>query len=319
LTGEKKYGKNKSNKTFYLTQKERITLLMHINDFYNLPDNSEHFNINLEKDTKAFIDPHKIRCGNSQRTLLYEDKINDFMETLVSLLKNDKYEEAIQLCNSLSECNFIHLGYCKSNPQGKGLGTITGKELCDSIIDSEAFSEDLLTHLEDFTIFIKQIGSDRISDICARIILFDLVDFTKETLDEYKVDTGFYWENTELVSWDLTSHQFIKKKCKIPVCENNKSPFILTPKEIISEEHVTYNGLADFVRHGILAYYINNYRNFPEILELAPKNKHGEVIHPSKKAIEEKKGGVNQIFDEFFEFSDDLKREIINLYKKIKK
>ena len=60
---------------------------MHINDFYNLPDNSEHFNINLEKDTKAFIDPHKIRCGNSQRTLLYEDKINDFMETLVSLLK----------------------------------------------------------------------------------------------------------------------------------------------------------------------------------------------------------------------------------------
>lgn len=289
---------------------------MYIYDFFNLPDDCEFYNIDLDSDTLAFLDPFLIRTVPTSWNYRFKSKINDFMKTLICELKNNNVGNARILCNFLSECNYVHLGYSISIPKGNGLGKRTGEELCNAIIQSQAFEEGDITYLEDLPIFIPSVGSDRISDICAKIILFDLVDFTNEMILKYSDEFKCKFQSKKLWSWNSEHHKFEQKECQIPIYKN--IPFLLVPKTSVSQDHVILKGFSDFIQIGILSYYQDQANKFPEIADLITKNAKGEIIVPTKKDIRSKLGNESEIYARYMALAAADRKAIIDLYKRKK-
>src|SRR5690554_3162420 len=206
---------------------------MRISEYFGLNKNQKELNfvdIILERDLPLFIDPHFLSIQESELTNKANYYIQTFFQNLLNLIKNNKIDEAKFQLEHIGEINEIHLGLSKEKSKGRGIGEKNSSALIESILTSDAITSGLVENIEDTRIFIKDIGADKISDMCANIIKEVLLEYTINQCELWDIPlesapSGYYW-NPEQSKWTTkleTNRLIIDDK-----------PYLLVPKEFVT-------------------------------------------------------------------------------------
>jgi len=112
--------------------------------------------INVDQDIPLFLDSYFIRHFDTPFGRESKSDINSFISYFFSLLKSDMPDDARYLFSFLGEPNETCLGLSVRRPKGRGVGPEDTEKIFKAIIESTAFQEGVLEHLEDILYFVKQ-------------------------------------------------------------------------------------------------------------------------------------------------------------------
>lgn len=252
---------------------------MKFKEKYNIKDEVEFMDIELETDSKLFVDPYLIYISDDEFSNNCSNKIVNYFEQLLKLaVLNDKVN-GYKVVKYLQENNEVRFGYSLGKPLGKGFGKNKGKELFDILCKSKAVRTGMISDIFDASIMLDKVGYDKISDLTINIILEDLILFTQKQCKMYNVPL----ESVRLRRpiWDSKKNNWINiKTVNLPV--HDGKPIILVPN--------------NFVRPYMVYTYVKFYSN-----QMMP--------YYEKKAIEDPSCGLVKI----------LKRGIVPAKTKIRK
>lgn len=194
-------------------------------DSSELTDNGA-FDPVLDTDTRLFIDPHLLKyCKIKELTESYKH-FQEHFSNLYKILLANSYEGDVfwRQADSMMRWNEVKglcIGYSTKGTSGSGIGPELRKRLLKTAkeIISQGIKDVELFELvglleEDF-------GSDRISDMTARIIYDDLCDYSKRVYRELGVEVATFFE--------------IDKETQLPVNPYNGKPIILVPQSILRD------------------------------------------------------------------------------------
>jgi hypothetical protein len=122
------------------------------------------------------------------------------------------------------------LGYSKSKPQGRGVGSDDAYRIFESLARSKAAKTGLLEDLEDCRVFVKGIDKDKSSDMTTNIIRRHLIEYTQNQCNIWGISltqnspSGFCW-NAGTRSWE-------NGFCDNLIIVNRR--ILLVPKAIVS-------------------------------------------------------------------------------------
>lgn len=223
---------------------------MKFNDFYQIKDNTDYVDIDLDTDSKLFVDPYLLYISNDEFSNGCCNKIvNYFGQLLEYAILKDK-GNGYRLVRYLQENNEIRFGYSNGEPMGKGLGKNKGKELFDILCKSKAVKTGLISDIFDASIMLDKVGSDKISDLTINIILMDLIKFTQNQCKKHNIPL----EKVKLRRpvWISEENKWKNiEDIELPVY-NNK-PIILVPKNFVRPYMVYTYGR--FYNNQMMPYY----------------------------------------------------------------
>lgn len=259
---------------------------MRVSDYYKLGRTQptlDFVDVDIQNDVRLYVNPRALRILPSSWGAECVSLIQNFFGTILSLIRQGKNQEAINLLRSLREPNETHLGLSKGRSRGRGLGTKSANDVWASFTKSKAVQSGLLKDLEDTVLLIDGISVDIVSDIVTNIIRGPLISFTQETAKRYQiplvenVDSGPIWSPQEK-KWG-------SKYVKLPVTTAGK--LLLVPK-IIVRQNMDYD-VDQYYRHFILTHLqqveIDANSSLVEIIKTG-KNKGTPKV--TKKKIEKK-------------------------------
>ncbi|MBR0427751.1 MAG: hypothetical protein IJK18_06105 [Clostridia bacterium] len=250
---------------------------------------SEYFNLNAKQceldfvdididapEQQLFINPYAISLMDDEWNIECNDLIVDFFQTILNLVKKGNIQKAKNLMSYLREPNEIHLGLSEEKNKGKGIGAYQSQQIYERLLKSRAIKNGIITELEECGLLIKNINSDKISDITANIIRGKLIEYTIKQCDFHNIDiTKSKWPFNK--GWDQIQHSWTEiQYINLPAIEEN--PILLVPKNIVR-------------RKGILDYhqYYNKYvYNFIEQREIMAGNDLTKTLKNGKKRIYKK-------------------------------
>lgn len=207
-------------------------ILMKFSKYYNLAlKNAEFFDVELDSDTKFFIDPLRINNSKGVWFKRANNKIIDFFTELLDIAREGNDYRAEKLMKNLGEINDLRIGYSLNKPKGTGFGKENGMRLYQDIKKSEVLKDGLLEDVYDCQALIYNVGADRISDLIANIILLDLIEFTQNVCLKYGIDKNM--TNVTKQCWDNKTKQWKKYDVILPSYEGK--PIILIPDKILSD------------------------------------------------------------------------------------
>lgn len=266
---------------------------MRISKKLGLPENQRELNfvdIIIGKDLPLFIDPHYLSFQASDLAKEAIFCIQTFFDTLLLYLKNDDIDRARRHLTYIGEINEVHLGYSEGTSRGKGIGREYINKLIGSILDSKAMDEGLIENIEDSRIFIKGIGADLISDLCANVIKSVLLKYTEEQCDYWNIDmidtpSGYFWNPNKRI-WESK----IVKRLHI-----DNEMYLLVPKEF-----VTYKSgytPEQYKQHFVLNFLQDDHLQMNSSLVQVKRDKKGKIVRKwvTKKSIIEdlESSGIN--------------------------
>jgi hypothetical protein len=208
---------------------------------------SHHFGINPEKlsalgvfdpilnaDTKLFVDP--LLLDHSKATpfgKLARATFSKYFETIIKLIigsksKGDAPWKAAERKLQFPEVRFQCLGYGGTSTRGNGGGeaqTAMLVQTASEIVGLGITDPDLFIAM---ALFEEGIGPDRISDMTCKIIMGDLIDYTREICREVGVPVkaiNFKLANGESFVGDLPANPF----------DTDGGPIILVPKDVLRD------------------------------------------------------------------------------------
>ena len=132
--------------------------------------------INLNRNNKLFIDPRLI--GLQEEFLNYSIKISIFWKKIIEIIKNNNLRDLTKMFSGFKEPKETKLGY-GSDSYGNSIANILKSKLIKSFIENKAIKTGILNDFSDINFFVKDISSDRISDITTKLIKDDLISFTQ--------------------------------------------------------------------------------------------------------------------------------------------
>jgi len=155
------------------------------------------FNGFIEVDTKLYIDPHLLENSSAPEIKLAGKEFRKYFSDIIKILRqasnttNVFWRQAIQKL-TFREIPQLSLGYSSGSVRGNAIGpklarsiTKTAYEIVTAgIEDPEIF--ELIGLLED------GIGSDRISDMTARVIINNLLNYSQRIVDQLKLSNSKY-------------------------------------------------------------------------------------------------------------------------------
>jgi hypothetical protein len=176
---------------------------MRISEYFDLGQSQgalDFIDVELEGDTRAFIEPRAIRRIESEWAEGCVGLLQDFFKNVLRAVRKDDRERGVDLLEGLREPNETHLGLSSDRPRGSGLGPGLVDRVWERLRQSEAAKTGLLKDLEDTALVIYGIDVDRISDITTNIIRQPLIDYTEEMAEHYgipteTVGTGHTWDS----------------------------------------------------------------------------------------------------------------------------
>ena len=223
---------------------------MKFKEKYNIKGEVEFVDIELDTDSKLFVDPYLIYISNDEFSNNCSNKIVNYFEQLLKLaILNDK-GNGYKIVKYLQENNEVRFGYSLGNPLGKGFGKNKGKELFDILCKSKAVRTGMISDIFDASIMLNKVGYDKISDLTINIILEDLIQFTQKQCKMYSVPL----ERVRLRRpvWNSEKNNWINiEAINLPV--HNGKPIILVPNNFVRPYMVyTY---ARFYNNQMMPYY----------------------------------------------------------------
>ena len=233
----------------------------------------DFIDINLESDSKLFVDPRLIEINPSFYKL--SNSMSMYWCNLLETIKSKKFKESDYLLKGLKEPNTTKFGYGKGD-RGKCIADILRSKLISSLDSNQNFINGLTKSISDLEFFVKDISSDRLSDITSKIIYEDLILFTQEQCVKYDI-TMFY---SVQEYFDFQELKWVKKKFLLPHFQGK--PIVLVPKQIVNSESKANGNLGVFYRYAIRMFVL-----FDEEInkEIKGSGKDGKIL---SKDIKEK-------------------------------
>ncbi len=195
---------------------------MKISRKYQLPAQKLDFvNINLAKDNKIFIDPVKIKNGTSEIHKTCYKKIDSFIQILLELSRKREYKKLLEIIDNFHERNETRLGYSLESTYGKSFGENGGRDLVKLLAKSEMVSNGEVEDIFDCLIMVPNIGEDKVSDLITTIIFLDLIKYTQEQCNLWKIEM----KNVSIskLCWNADNETWIKVKKQLPIDERKTS------------------------------------------------------------------------------------------------
>ena len=195
---------------------------MKISRKYQLPAQKLDFvNINLAKDNKIFIDPVKIKNGTSEIHKTYYKKIDSFIQILLELSRKREYKKLLEIIDNFHERNETRLGYSLESTYGKSFGENGGRDLVKLLAKNEMVSNGEVENIFDCLIIVPNIGEDKVSDLITTIIFLDLIKYTQEQCNLWKIEM----KNVSIskLCWNADNETWIKVKKQLPIDERKTS------------------------------------------------------------------------------------------------
>ncbi len=208
---------------------------MYFSTKFHIPARQVDFvNINLTKDNKLFIDPLKIKIGDTDFHKVCYSRIEGFVEVLIQLAKEKKYNKLLEYIDNFYERNETRLGYSIRNIRGKSFGPNGGKNLVSSLFKEDIFNPGFIEDIYDFLIMIPNIAEDKVSDIITTIILLDLVDYTQKQCGMWKIPTKEL--KIAKLCWNPIRKVWEERRGHLPTYLNK--PIVLVPKSFVGKSNI---------------------------------------------------------------------------------
>lgn len=298
--------KSKYNKVF-----RRGILKLKLTDLYSTDSRIDFNDIDVLTDNQLFIDPFKIKRSNTDLSKKCLEKLTDFFSTATKFVKEGKNLD--KLFDKLNECNETCLGWSKGCPHGKGVSGKLGHQLSFALMNHPLIENNVIQNVEDFSVFLENFGSDRVSDICTRVILLELAEFTEDWCKKLCIPNALSLKEKHY--WNNITHTWDKARFKLPTVANRDiifTPVYLTSKYLILKDFI------DFVNLGILEYYKEFYQE-EGLISLERISRKKEKMEPYKKDITNffQNEGID-IYDKefFYKLDTDKQMKMLEIYKK---
>lgn len=260
---------------------------MFISDFLNLNSITGHkdiefIDIDLDRDTKLFIDPSLIAGSLDPWYTESNTTINSFFNNVFSCLRDNNNSKLKQLLDYGHEPNETKLGMSSGRPKGKGTTSDGLYDIFKTINTRNLLNDELIKNPMDLCVFVHDFGKDKMSDLVTNILRKQLNDFTLSQCHKHnipvspdKVNIGAYW-NVNTNEWKT----LIDNTLLI-----NDKPILLVPKSIVRDEYIysinTY--LTKKVIEFVQDYHLKNETSLCRFRVL--KNGNSYYEKPSKKKL----------------------------------
>lgn len=199
-------------------------------------ENLDFVDINMDGDSRLFINPTLLKRSTYKP---FEnngkDKVESFFKKIFELYASGDREKALVLFTSSGETNANHLGYSRGKSRGNGASKRALAKLFDTILQTGALANEIMTKPMSLLVFAHDFGEDRMSDLITSILKEELVQYTLEQAKKYDIKI----EQDEINygnSWDEKTSSWINLKKKWIKGTDGK-PLLLTPKQVVSEQY----------------------------------------------------------------------------------
>ena len=227
--------------------------------------------IDTERDTPLFIDPHHISNRVDDWSQSAFHTINSFFSNLVALLRSERIAEARRLFAYLSEPNETCLGLSQERPRGRGVGPENTQRVFDQIVQSGAVESGLVADIQDCLLFVEDFGPDKLSDMTTNIIRRNLIHYTQDQCHlwgiplQTGVQSGHYWNPVKNEWENIHTEMLLVEEQRI----------LLVPKSGVSYcENYTSQ---QYHRHFVLNFLQKQHLEKGSPLVQIKRNKRGEV------------------------------------------
>jgi hypothetical protein len=141
----------------------------------------------IGNDVTVFLDPTRIRSMETTWAAECNSLLQHFFERLLEHIRSNDSVAGLRMLEGLSERNEFHLGFSRGQSQGSGIGRAFAKDFWTALSGSKAGATGLLRDLEDASLFIDGVGSDRISDAACNILRGPLIRYTQDMCHYYGI------------------------------------------------------------------------------------------------------------------------------------
>lgn len=208
---------------------------MNISLKYHIPARKLDFvNINLSKDNKIFLDPLKIKKGDTEFHKKCYQKIDWFIDNLLKLAKNKEYKKLMEIVENLYERNETRLGYSIETTFGKSFGENGGTDLIKLLAKNEMIKNGEVEDIFDCLIMVPNIGEDKVSDLITTIIFMDLIKYTQRQCELWKIEMKKV--ELEKLCWNHHANKWEKLVEVLPI--DKGKPVVFVPKSFTGEKFI---------------------------------------------------------------------------------
>jgi hypothetical protein len=199
-------------------------------------------------DLAVFIDPRALRLLQSRWSDECVSLIQDFFQSVLVAIKENRNADARRLLLALREPNETHLGLSRGRSRGRALGIQSAREVWKALSKSEAVKSGLLEDLEDTILMIEGIDADIVSDISTNIIRGPLIQYTQDICDIYGIPLVEGVNSGPL--WDPSNKRWYSELVRLPIAASRR--LLLVPKVIV-RRRMDYDQ-DEYYRHYLLEY-----------------------------------------------------------------
>lgn len=177
-----------------------------LSDYFNLNKSQaelDFIDIYIEKDLPFFINPWAVRQWSDDFSIRCHELIWSFFEELINKIKNNDEDWALEMLSWLHEPYETHLWLTSEWTSWSAIWKNQAEDIYNKLKESSAVKTGYLNDLEDTALLIEWIKDDKISDIVTNIIRKELVQYTIDQCNLYKIPLRantplwHYWDDEE--------------------------------------------------------------------------------------------------------------------------
>lgn len=213
-------------------RKEMAIVKPRINDYHNLSFSQESVDFAipfLDSDIPLFLDPFLLWKSPSQMDKSLHLTIVQSFNRLGEMFLSGNRDVAIEILNSLSECDEVGLGSSVSK-QGRRIGQEKAEEILSLFSSHDKIKSKGIIHLEIIQLLVNGVSKDRISDFASNFIKSFLIDYTIEQCKKLQIPLA----KTEVKNiFDLEKNTLIDEEVELPINPITKKPILFVPKRYL--------------------------------------------------------------------------------------
>ena len=222
---------------------------MKISELLNVPaDNLDFYDMDLEQDTKLFLEPGLIQTLDDDMSHRAQAIIDDYFDALYAAYRrNASTAEKAALVAHVKEPNYTKLGYGNGN-NGKAKTPQGMLEVFQALDPLYQLGLEIRSPL-DLNIFLKKFAEDCLSDLLTNLLADELSHYTYEQCVYFGVDAQYFQKPKKKVYyWCIDTHTWEQSQRPQLIIDDRMILFV--PKHWLRTR--IYCGTNHFIRQTII-------------------------------------------------------------------